>query len=55
MCLKFSHTFAFRQPISLEQLRDIEGRRAVPLQSPRKIAQLLYTSIFEAGFGRPSA
>lgn len=55
MCLKFSHTFPFRQPISLERLREIEGRRAVPLQSPRKVDQLLYTSIFEAGFGTPTA
>lgn len=55
MCLKFSHTFRFTQAISLAQLREMEGRRRVALQSPRRVGNELYSMIFNAGFGAAQA
>ena len=51
MVLVFSHTFAFRKRISLEQLRAIESRRAVPLQSPRRLSGDVAEAVFATGFG----
>ena len=50
MALKFSHTFLFQQPISLDRLRAIEGRRNVAPQSPRSISRELFLRIFETGY-----
>ncbi len=50
MALKFSHTFAFRCPVPLAKLREIEGRYNVPLQSPRSISSDEFREIFEAGY-----
>ncbi len=51
MCLRFSQTFPFPEPVTLEQLRAMEGRPHVAPQSPRKICASLYGSIFDAGLG----
>lgn len=50
MTLKFSHTFSFRYPVSLDSLRRIEGRKAVPLQSPRVIPYGEFLSIMNLGY-----
>ena len=50
MVLSFSHTFAFRKPITLGDLREMEGRNSVPLQSPRKIDSTLFLKIIEIGY-----
>ena len=52
MCLTFSHTFRFTHAVSLARLRELEGRKNVPLQSPRRVVPALYAAIFDAGFGR---
>ena len=51
MALKFSQTFAFRCPIQLDTLREIEGRYHVPLQSPREIDSELFRRLFDVGYG----
>ncbi|MCZ0954827.1 MAG: GNAT family N-acetyltransferase [Rhodospirillaceae bacterium] len=50
MAMKFSHTFLFLNPVSLAALREMEGRRHVPLQSPRPISRDMFLGIFQAGF-----
>jgi len=50
MAMKFSHTFLFLNPVSLAALRKMEGRRHVPLQSPRTINRGMFLGIFQAGF-----
>ena len=50
MALRFSQTFPFQQPISLATLRSIEGRRNVPLQSPRVVPIAIAREIYNAGF-----
>ena len=50
MALTFSHTFGFRYPISLDLLRRIEGRKAVPLQSPRLIPYDEFLTIMRIGY-----
>lgn len=52
MALKFSHTFAFRRPVPLDALREMEGRQSVPVQSPRSIDNGLFHRILKAGFPR---
>ena len=54
MALEFSHTFAFRRQVTLHDLRIMENRRAVPLQSPRLIDNAQFHRIMEAGYGRAS-
>ena len=52
MALKFSNTFSFRKPISLESLKgayDIEQHSLV-LQSPSRIPSSLFERIFSLGF-----
>ena len=51
MALKFSQTFAFRCPIELDRLREIEGRHHLPLQSPREIDGDLFRRLFDFGYG----
>lgn len=50
MALEFSHTFPLRSPVTLDVLRSIEGRHAVPLQSPRSIGNTQLLQIMEMGF-----
>ena len=50
MTLTFSHTFSFRYPISLDSLRRVEGRKAVPLQSPRLIPYGQFLTIMNLGY-----
>ena len=49
MVLEFSHTFTFRKPVTLNDLRDIENRDSVPLQSPRLIKKAWFLRIMEMG------
>ena len=50
MVLEFSHTFTFRKPVTLKDLRDIEKRHSVPLQSPRLIKKAWFLRIMEMGY-----
>ena len=50
MTLTFSHTSSFRYPISLDSLRQMEGRKAVPLQSPRLIPYGQFLTIMNLGY-----
>ena len=50
MALEFSHTFAFRRPVTLGDLRTMENRHSVPLQSPRRISSAQFLRIMETGY-----
>lgn len=52
MALKFSHTFPFRQPILLEDLRKVfeEDGFNLVLQSPSRITPTTFKKLFEIGF-----
>ena len=50
MVLEFSHTFTFRKPVTLKDLRFIENRYSVPLQSPRLIKKAWFLRIMEMGY-----
>ena len=52
MALLFSHTFLFREPISLVTMREIFDRNEVglTLQSPRRISATIFEEIFRHGF-----
>ena len=52
MALKFSHTFSFREPISLQAMREIlaEDGVGLALQSPLKVPAVTFRKIFERGF-----
>ena len=52
MALKFSHTFPFRRPISLENLRDIYDEESVNLvlQSPSQVPPSIFKRLFQFGF-----
>lgn len=52
MALLFSHTFLFREPISLATMREIFRRNEVglTLQSPRRIPAKIFEEIFRHGF-----
>ncbi len=54
MALVFSHTFPFREPISLATMREIFSRNKVglTLQSPRRIPANVFEEIFRRGFPR---
>ena len=54
MSLEFFHTFSFRNRVTLVELREMEGRRSVPLQSPRSINFDLFLSIVKAGYAMKS-
>lgn len=50
MAMEFAHTFTFRQTVTLADLRRMEGRRNVPLQSPRLIGKELFLQIMRLGY-----
>ena len=55
MALKFSHTFLFRKPISLGELRnafeeDNEDRAGLTLQSPCKVPMGIFRKLFRLGY-----
>ena len=50
MALEFSHTFALRRPVTLGDLRTMENRQSVPLQSPRRICGAQLLRIMEMGY-----
>ena len=54
MALLFSHTFSFREPISLATMREIFSKSGVglTLQSPRRMPANLFEEIFRHGFPR---
>ena len=54
MALVFSHTFSFRQPISLDAMRIILKSHGLGLavQSPRRIPTSVFEEIFRRGFPR---
>lgn len=54
MALEFFHTFPFRKRVTLAELRKMEGRQSVPLQSPRSINFDLFLRIVEAGYTKES-
>lgn len=52
MALKFSHTFPFRQPVSLEAMRTVfeEDNVGLGLQSPSKIPVETFRKLFHLGY-----
>ena len=52
MLLKFSHTFPFREPISLNDLRDVykENNVGLSLQAPSKVQPEIFHELFQKGF-----
>ena len=55
MALKFSHTFLFRKPISLDELRDAfkednEDRVGLTLQSPSNVPMGIFRKLFRLGY-----
>ena len=52
MALRFSHTFLFREPISLEVLRSVFKAHAVglSLQSPLKLSPKVFHALFQKGY-----
>lgn len=56
MALVFSHTFSFREPVSLERMRSVfsEDGLGLTLQSPLKIPGETFRKLYEQGFSRRS-
>ena len=52
MALRFSHTFLFREPISLDKLRDVfeEGEVGLTLQSPSNVPTKTFRKLFRLGY-----
>ena len=52
MVLKFSHTFPFREPVSLDTLRTVykEDGTRLSLQSPLKVPMGTFQKIFQLGY-----
>ncbi len=52
MALRFSHTFLFREPVSLDKLRDIfkEDEVGLPLQSPSNVPMKTFRKLFRLGY-----
>ena len=52
MALKFSHTFPFRQPVSLEAMRTVfeEDNVGLSLQPPSKIPIETFRKLFRLGY-----
>ena len=52
MALRFSHTFPFRQPVSLEAMRTVfkEDNVGLWLQSPSKISIETFSKLFQLGY-----
>ncbi len=55
MALEFSHTFDLPCRVTLDDLRRMEGRQQVPLQSPRRIDNDLFLTIMSEGFAGTAA
>lgn len=56
MALRFSHTFPFRKPVSLSEMRRIfnKHRSNLGLQSPSKISTEIFRELFHTGYPDPS-
>lgn len=57
MALKFSHTFPFRNPISLARLRAIfneDNDKNLVLQGPRRLPMTTFQKLFTHGYPEPS-
>lgn len=56
MALVFSHTFSFREPVSLKRMRSVfrEDGLGLTLQSPLRIPGETFRRMFEHGFSRQS-
>ncbi len=52
MALRFSHTFLFRKPVSLEKLRDVykKGEIGLTLQSPSNVPAEIFRELFQLGY-----
>ena len=52
MALKFSHTFAFRKPVSLDSIRTVfrENGTGLWLQSPLKLLATIFHKLFQLGY-----
>ena len=52
MALKFSHTFLFRKPVSLDAMRKVfdDHRTNLILQSPSKIPTEIFCTLFQLGY-----
>ena len=52
MALKFSHTFPFRKPVSLDKIRAAfrENGTGLSLQSPLKLSTTLFQKLFQLGY-----
>ena len=52
MVLKFSHTFPFREPISLDAMRTVyeEDGVGLTLQSPSKVPMERFQKLFQLGY-----
>ncbi len=52
MALKFSHTFPFRKPILLDELRDIynQNNTGLFLQAPSKVTPEIFHELFQKGY-----
>ncbi len=52
MALKFSHTFPFRKPISLDTIRAVfrENGTGLSLQSPVKLSMAIFHKLFQLGY-----
>ena len=56
MALKFSHTFTFRNPVSLNDLKAIFKQEEVGLsvQSPLKIPATIFQKLYQLGYPEQS-
>lgn len=52
MALRFSHTFPFRKPVSLDAMRNVfdEHETNLVLQSPSKITNEIFCKLFQLGY-----
>ena len=56
MALKFSHTFPFRKPVSLDTIREVfkENGTGLSLQSPLKLSMTIFQNLFQLGYPNQS-
>ena len=52
MALKFSHTFLFRKPISLDDIRIVYAKNSAgpSLQGPSRVAPEIFRELFQKGY-----
>ena len=52
MALKFSHTFLFRKPVSLDMMRNVfdEHETSLVLQAPLKLPSEIFRKLFQLGY-----